>query len=130
LSEITVGDLLGKNDFLKVQSNITKKDLLRVFEKSEFTEVYFVNDDGLLLGKTKVNALLQKKNTTLIEDTSPLTLNIKLDVSDAIVKVSNFVGESIPVVDNDGKLLGVLNESDLFLQYLKVQDDISHIEKD
>jgi CIC family chloride channel protein len=130
LSEITVGDLLGKNDFLKVQSNIGKKDLLRVFEKSEFTEVYFVNDDGLLLGKTKVNALLQKNNTTLIEDTSPLTLNINLNVSDAIVKVSNFVGESIPLVDNDGKLLGVLNESDLFLQYLKVQDDISHIEKD
>jgi CIC family chloride channel protein len=130
LSEITVGDLLGKNDFLKVQSNIGKKDLLRVFEKSEFTEVYFVNDNGLLLGKTKVNALLQKKNTTLIEDTSPLTLNINLNVSDAIVKVSNFVGESIPLVDNDGKLLGVLNESDLFLQYLKVQDDISHIEKD
>jgi hypothetical protein len=34
------------------------------------------------------------------------------------------------VVDHDGKLLGVLNEADLFLQYLKVQDTISHIEKD
>ena len=107
-----------------------KKDLLRMFEKSEFTEVYFVNDDGVLLGKTKVNALLQKKNTTLIEDTLPLTLNINLDVSEAIVRVSNFVGESIPVVDHDGKLLGVLNESDLFLQYLRIQDTISHIEKD
>ena len=53
-----------------------------------------------------------------------------LDVSNAIVKVSNFVGESIPVVDHDGKLVGVLNEADLFLQYLKVQDAISHIEKD
>ena len=130
LSEITVKDLLGKNDFLKVKSNVLRKDLLQMFEKSEFTEVYFVNDNGVLLGKTKVNALLQKKNTTLIEDTSPLTLNINLDVSDAIVKVSNFVGESIPVVDHDGKLLGVLNEADLFLQYLKVQDAISHIEKD
>ncbi len=130
LSEITVKDLLGKNDFLKVKSNILRKDLLQMFEKSEFTEVYFVNDNGVLLGKTKVNALLQKKNTTLIEDTSPLTLNINLDVSDAIVKVSNFVGESIPVVDHDRKLVGVLNEADLFLQYLKVQDAISHIEKD
>ena len=130
LSEITVKDLLGKNDFLKVKSNILRKDLLQMFEKSEFTEVYFVNDNGVLLGKTKVNALLQKKNTTLIEDRSPLTLNINLDVSDAIVKVSNFVGESIPVVDHDGKLVGVLNEADLFLQYLKVQDAISHIEKD
>ena len=98
--------------------------------KSRVYRSVFVNDNGLLLGKTKVNALLQKNNTTLIEDTSPLTLNVNLDVSDAIVKVSNFVGESIPVVDNDGKLLGVLNEADLFLQYLKVQDEISHIEKD
>jgi CIC family chloride channel protein len=130
LSEITVKDLLGKNNFLKVKSNILKRDLLRMFEKSEFTEAYFVNDNGVLLGKTKVNALLQKKNITLIEDTSPLTLNINLDVSDAIVKVSNFVGESIPVVDHDGKLLGVLNEAALFLEYLKVQDAISHIEKD
>ena len=61
LSEITVKDLLGKNDFLKVKSNILRKDLLQIFEKSEFTEVYFVNDNGVLLGKTKVNALLQKK---------------------------------------------------------------------
>ena len=29
-----------------------------------------------------------------------------------------------------GRLVGVLNEADLFLQYLKVQDAISHIEKD
>ena len=115
---------------LHLKSNVLRKDLLQMFEKSEFTEVYFVNDNGVLLGKTKVNALLQKKNTTLIEDRSPLTLNINLDVSDAIVKVSNFVGESIPVVDHDGKLVGVLNEADLFLQYLKVQDAISHIEKD
>ena len=77
-----------------------------------------------------MTVILQNKNTTLIEDRSPLTLNINLDVSDAIVKVSNFVGESIPVVDQDGKLVGVLNEADLFLQYLKVQDAISHIEKD
>ena len=90
-----------------------------MFEKSEFTEVYFVNDNGVLLGKTKVNALLQKKNTALIEDTSPLTLNINLDVSEAIVKVSNFVGESIPVVDYDGKLQGVLNEADLFFSILR-----------
>ena len=130
LSEITVKDLLGKNSFLKVQSNVTKRELLKTFEKTEFTEAYFVSSEGVLIGKTKVNALLSENYTNVVEDKSPLTLNSNLNISDAIVKVSNFVGESIPVVDNNGQLLGVLNEADLFLQYLKVQDDISTIEKD
>ena len=51
-------------------------------------------------------------------------------ISDAIIKVSNFVGESVPVTDELGILRGVVTESDLFLEYLKVQDQISEIEKD
>ena len=44
--------------------------------------------------------------------------------------MSNFVGESVPVTDELGILKGVVTESDLFLEYLKVQDQISEIEKD
>ena len=84
----------------------------------------------MLLGKIKVNAILSKTKKSIPKDTSPLTLNTNLNISEAIVKVSNFVGESIPVVDEHDKLLGVLNEADLFLEYLKVQDAISYIEKD
>ena len=46
------------------------------------------------------------------------------------IKISNFVGESVPVVDGDRTLKGVVTESDLFIEYLKVQDKISEIEKD
>ena len=130
LTEITVKQLLGKNEFLKVGSRITKNDLLQIFKKSAFTEAYFTNNKGFLIGKTRVNFLLTEKNTAIVEDPSPLTLNSNLNVSDAILKASNFVGESIPVVDDSGKLMGVLSEADLFQQYLKVQDDISYIEKD
>ena len=130
LSEITVKDLLGKNDFLKVHNEISNEELLRAFEKSEFTEAYFVSDEDVLLGKIKVNAMLAKTKKIIPKDTSPLTLDSNLNISEAIVKVSNFVGESIPVVDGNDRLLGVLNEADLFLEYLKVQDAISYIEKD
>ena len=60
----------------------------------------------------------------------PLTINSSATISDSIVKASNFVGESIPVTDNDKKLLGVVTEADLFSEYLDIQEAISKIEKD
>ena len=116
---------------MQVDNKVTKQQLLKNFEHSEFTEDYFVDDQGILLGKSKVNSLLSStEETSNIDEKSPLSLNSNMSVSDAIVEVSNFVGESIPVVNDHGILLGVLNEADIFLEYLKVQEDISTIEKD
>ena len=81
------------------------------------------------MGKTKVNYVLSKVSENIIQEKKPLYLKSST-ISDAIVKVSNFVGESIPVTDEHGILIGVLTESDLFLEYLRVQDQISEIEKD
>ena len=51
-------------------------------------------------------------------------------VSEAINKASSFIGESIPVVDDENRLLGVVTEADLFSEYLSVQEKITLIEKD
>ena len=77
----------------------------------------------------KVNALLGVRKEPA-KDTNPLTIQSNLNISDAIIKASNFVGVSIPVVDSDKKLLGVVTEADLFSEYLEIQDKISEIEKD
>ena len=82
------------------------------------------------LGKTKVNYVLSSKSKNIIQEKSPLYIEKSSTVSDAIVKASNFVGESIPITDQVGKLIGVVTESDLFLEYIKVQNQISEIEKD
>ena len=89
-----------------------------------------MNDDGKLVGKTKVNSILSERDPNLIQENNPLYLEKLSTISDAIIKVSNFVGESVPVTDELGILKGVVTESDLFLEYLKVQDQISEIEKD
>ena len=57
-----------------------------------------LNDDGKLVGKTKVNSILSEKSPNLIQENKPLYIQKSSTISDAIVKVSNFVGESIPVV--------------------------------
>ena len=130
LSEISVGNLLNKNTYLAVSVNIERPELLGLFETSGFTEAYFVDDDGKLLGKTKVNSILSDSSVNLIQDKNPLYIEKSSNISDAIIKISNFVGESVPVVDTNHVLKGVVTESDLFLEYLKVQDKISEIEKD
>ena len=45
--------------------------------------------------------------------------------------VSDFVGESIPIVDRDTlQLLGVITEGDLFKAVIDVQSKIRHQERD
>ena len=43
---------------------------------------------------------------------------------------SNFVGESIPVINRDsGEMLGVVTEADLFQLYLGLQTRIADLER-
>ena len=130
LSEISVENLLDRNKYLVVSVNIERLKLLDLFEKTGFTEAYFVDEKGKLKGKTKVNSILTNNTENLIQDNNPLYIEKSSNISDAIIKISNFVGESVPVVDGDRTLKGVVTESDLFIEYLKVQDKISEIEKD
>ena len=44
-------------------------------------------------------------------------------VLDAIDKVKDFVGESIPIVDDKGKILGIISESDLFNALLMAEKE-------
>ena len=130
LTEVKIESVMRKNKYLAVSVAIDKSDLLHLFKKTDFTEAYFLDENGKLLGKTKVNYVLSSKSKNIIQEKSPLYIEKSSTVADAIVKASNFVGESIPITDQIGKLVGVVTESDLFLEYIKVQNQISEIEKD
>ena len=128
LSEVFVTTLIGKNDYLKVRETITKDSLLNQFRDSDFTEAYVVNGSNKLVGKVKVNDLLKVGDQ--VNPFRPLIIRETDTISYAIEKASNFVGESIPVLDKEDVLVGVITEADLFSQYLEVQSTISNIEKD
>ena len=129
LSERPITNLLGKNKFLSIETGASKEKFMKAFENCEFTEAYIVDNQNRLTGKTKVNDILGRGKKA--ENTPyPLAINSSSTISEAIVKASNFVGESIPVIDNDKTLLGVVTEADLFSEYLEIQEAISKIEKD
>ena len=129
LSEISVNRLLGKNEYLATVDT-TYEILLKQFKDSEFTEAYILNKENQLLGKIKVNDILKDKKYIKYIDKNPLKLKMTESVSEAINKASSFIGESIPVVDDENRLLGVVTEADLFSEYLSVQEKITLIEKD
>ena len=129
LSETSIRDIFGKNQYLST-TKTTRKELRKLFASCDFTEAYIIEEDNRLIGKIKVNEVMKELNQDILIDRKPLTLNINENVSQAITKASNFVGESIPVLDHSRKLVGVITEADLFLQYLSIQDNISNIERD
>ena len=59
----------------------------------------------------------------------PLVIYSNLSVLDAIKIASDFVGESIPIVDGaNNRLQGVITESDLLKAYLSIQKETQKIE--
>ena len=118
-----------KNEYLATVDT-TYEILLKQFKDSEFTEAYLLNKENQLLGKIKVNDILKDKKYIKYIDKNPLKLKMTESVSEAINKASSFIGESIPVVDDENRLLGGVTEADLFSEYLSVQEKITLIEKD
>ena len=118
LSEISIKNIIGKNKFLST-TQTKRKELIKLFASSDFTEAYIIEEDNRLMGKIKVNEVMKELNQDVLIDKNPLALSINESISEAITKASNFVGESIPVLDQSKKLVGVITEADLFLQYLR-----------
>ena len=50
-----------------------------------------------------------------------MKINDYEDLSKTIEKMQDFVGESVPVIDDKGRIIGVFSESDLFISYLEAK---------
>ena len=63
-------------------------------------------------------------------DAEPISIKHDASLLQAIEVASNFVGESLPVINRDtGHLLGVVTEADLFSLYLGLQNRVADLER-
>ena len=95
------------------------------------TEAYILEDNKILVGKISLQSLIKDGGLTVQSnmEKSPLVIYSEDSVLEAIEKASNFVGESIPVLDKgEGKLLGVITEAALFQAYLSMQTKTRDLE--
>ena len=121
------------SDFVRVASGDDPKVAIRKLVEANQSEGYLVSDEGVLIGKVKLQRLVSlRKGATLKAAANCKPLSIKDDASlqQAIEVASGFVGESIPVVERDsGQMRGVVTEADLFQLYLSLQTRITDLER-
>ena len=99
--------------------------------KRNVTEVYLTNDKQEFLGKVLLGNLTKTSTSNVIDEIEkkPLVIYSNSSVLDAIKIASDFVGESIPIIDGtNNRLQGVITESDLLKAYLSIQKETQKIE--
>ena len=79
-----------------------------------------------LLDLIKVN----KKEIKKCVLKKPLIIDPKTSLLEVIRNLTDFVGESIPVVDKKtNQMLGIISENDVLAAYLEISEEINQIEK-
>jgi CIC family chloride channel protein len=120
LSQTTI-DEIPSSDYVKVTPDTSGQATLDMLKAVQATEAYVCDNQNVLLGKVNVLDLQGVATLTSIMDRSPLSFDGQDSLTHAMEKASEFVGESIPVVDQ-GRLVGALTEGDLFNKVLSVQE--------
>ena len=121
------------DDYIKIDETTSGLAALELMRQAEQTEAYVVSDSGRLAGKLSVHQAIQADNQTVFQfaDADPVLLNLDDSLQHAMHTVSDFVGESVPIIDRETReLLGVITEGDLFKAVIDVQSTVRHQERD
>lgn len=130
MSQTSIVKMIDKN-CLYLKKEVLASDALKLFKKFNVTEGYFKDEDSHFLGKLKIISLIGKTNELAFKYREKEI--IKLQPSNSILEciqiLSNFVGESVPVIDSNSKIIGVISENDILKSYDKISKEIKNIEK-
>jgi len=123
---------IATTSFVRLTPDLTVKQSIEKLVKAGAGEGYCIDSDDTFRGKVSLQALLPVAHRTRLNDCmdqDPLSINHDASVLQAIEVASEFVGETIPVVDHkQQRLIGVVSEADIFAAYLAVQHRIRDLE--
>ena len=119
-------------DYCTLKENHNTNEAVKILSKSGYSEGYVLDNKQILINKISLPQLLNSKNNIKLKDLKIikyLKLNSDENIYNAINLCKNFVGESIPIVSQENKILGVIGESDLLkiiVETHQKQMDIEH----
>jgi CIC family chloride channel protein len=131
LSHQVIGPF-ASDDYISVGAGGSGEALTLEMKKRGHTEAYVVDRDGVLEGKVSIFLAIGAGANAVGSsmDTKPITLFTDEPLDTSMVKVSQFVGESLPVVDRvSGKLHGSIAEGALFQAVIDVQAQARNLER-
>ena len=120
----------ASKDFLILNNNDDIKTAEKKFQKQKTTEGYFLDEKFYLIGKLKLINILNKRGKAInFVEKNPLLLKTEMSVLETIKTLENFVGENIPILDSNNKLIGIISENDVLKAYGEITESIRNIEK-
>jgi len=131
LNEVLIEDYTEKQ-YTKFSVKTSREDAIKLLIKNNTTEGYIVSKENKYVGKISLINIVNKTNPDLIDyiENNPLIIDQKLNLLEAIKSLSEFVGESIPIVDKDtDEMIGIISENDVLGAYLDISEEINQIEK-
>ena len=131
LNEITIRNY-ASTAFTRISEKMFTKEAINLLLKNKDTEGYVLSKNDEFIGKIRLIDIVDKKNQQITNflQKKPIILDANISLLESIKKLSNFVGESIPIIDkHDKELIGIISENDVLTAYLEISDDINNIEK-
>ena len=131
LNEVLIEEYADKQ-YTKFSLNTSKETAIKLLVKNNTTEGYIISKENKYMGKISLINLVNKKNPDLSNyiEKNPLIINQKSNLLEVIKSLSEFVGESIPIVDKDtDEMIGIISENDVLGAYLDISEEINQIEK-
>ncbi|SVE20739.1 uncharacterized protein METZ01_LOCUS473593, partial [marine metagenome] len=123
MTQIQVSEL-SLSDCLTFRKGLPAPQILEAMRANQTTESYILNEDGSFCGKLDLHNLIanmEEFETNL--DQSPISLNTSNSLTEALEIASDFVGESIPVMDGQ-IFVGAITEGDLFKKVLEIEESL------
>ena len=127
MTQISVSEI-EFSDHLTFNPGTEGQKILNAMTEKQMTEAYIVDDEQFLLGKINILSLVEDRDNYMDRiEQNPVTLSSDNALTDAIEIASNFVGESIPILE-EKRLVGAITEGDLFTKVLALEDDLRNEE--
>lgn len=133
MMETPVMDVVS-SDYVRLDDDVSVTSAIAALVAAEATEGYVLaGDNDRFIGKVALHELLGADVSApagqhLMQE--PISIKHDASLQQAIEVASNFVGESIPIVNRDTEAFhGVVTEADLFKLYLTLQSKITDLER-
>ena len=124
--EDEIGSKMTTN-FIEIKKNISVKQAMKELisqaeENDNITTIYVCDEDGRFFGALDLKDLIiareYTKLDTLISTSYPYVRDCEL-ISECLERIIDYAEDSIPVLDNDNRILGVITSQDI----VEVVDD-------
>ena len=120
------------SDFISIRPDAKTKDAIKELIRAQMSEGYCIDANNKFIGKFALTELLTVPQQVSLERhlmTNPVRLNYSASVLQAMEIASTFVGETIPVINEEnGRMVGVVSEANIFDAYLATQSRVHDLE--